>query len=90
MWAVMADEDHAARVLVDRVHNPEHARCLPPPSANRNRFSVTSVWERGLGSLTRSGGRTQRSCCAFMAAANPVSGHQTEVSILRNHDDEPT
>jgi hypothetical protein len=32
MWAVMADEDHAARVLVDRVHNPEHTRCLPPPS----------------------------------------------------------
>jgi len=31
MWAVMADEDHAARVLVDRVHNSEHTRCLPRP-----------------------------------------------------------
>ena len=51
MWAVMADEDHAAGVFVDRVHNPEHARCLPLP-CDRNRFAVTSVWERGLGSLT--------------------------------------
>jgi hypothetical protein len=81
MWAVKADEDYAAGVFVDRVHNPEHARCLPLP-CDRNRFPVTSVWERGLGSLTRSGGRTQRSCCAFTAAANPVSGHQNEVSIL--------
>jgi hypothetical protein len=55
MWAVMADEDHAARVLVDRVHNSEHTRCLPR-QCDRNRFPVTSVWERGLGSLTSGGG----------------------------------
>jgi len=55
MWAVMADEDHAARVFVDRVHNSEHTRCLPA-QCDRNRFPVTSVWERGLGSLTSSGG----------------------------------
>ena len=27
MWAVMADQDHAARVFVDRVHHAEHTRC---------------------------------------------------------------
>jgi hypothetical protein len=27
MWAVMADEDYAARVFVDRVHHAEHTRC---------------------------------------------------------------
>jgi hypothetical protein len=31
MWAVIADEDHAARVFVDRVHNPEHTRCFFRP-----------------------------------------------------------
>jgi hypothetical protein len=46
MWAVKADEDYAAGVFVDRVHNPEHTRCLPLP-CDRNRFPVTSVWERG-------------------------------------------
>jgi hypothetical protein len=28
MWAVNTDEDHAARVFVDRVHNAEHTRGL--------------------------------------------------------------
>ena len=55
MWAVMADEDHAARVFVDRVHNPS-IRAAFPAQCDRDRFQVTSVWERGLGSLTRSGG----------------------------------
>jgi hypothetical protein len=28
VWAVKADEDHAVRVSVDRVHDAEHSRCL--------------------------------------------------------------
>jgi hypothetical protein len=31
MWAVMADEDHAARVIVDCVHDSEHTRCSYRP-----------------------------------------------------------
>ncbi len=46
MWAVMADEDDAARVLVDRVHNPS-IRAAFPAQYDRNRFPVTFVLERG-------------------------------------------
>jgi len=31
MWAVRADEDYAARVFVDRVHDAEHTAALFRP-----------------------------------------------------------
>ena len=95
MWAVKADEDYAARVFVDRVHHGEHTRCLFRPvliviTFRSPPFGREGAYRTVLGSLT-SKRLKQRSCCAACtAAANPVSGHQNEVSILGNHDEEPT
>ena len=53
MWAVKADEDHAARVFVDRVHHAEHTRfpvlpgviviTLPLPSFEREGSAYRTV-----------------------------------------------